>query len=65
MSGSVGNADRIWASTPQKPNLPGLAKHKITEIFSYSKIRNYLYTNAMARIQSSPAVVGRLFPDKL
>ena len=31
----------------------------------YSKARNYLYTNTRARIQSSPAAVGCLFPDEL
>ena len=32
---------------------------------SYSKTRNYLHTNTRARIQSSPAAVGCLFPDEL
>ena len=31
----------------------------------YSRFRNYLYTHKMARIQSSPAAVGCLFPDEL
>ena len=29
----------------------------------YSRIRGYLYTNARARLQTSPAAVGTLFSD--
>ena len=38
---------------------------KTYTILLYSKTRNYLYTHKMARLQTSPAAVGYLFPVKL